>query len=119
MSRILFVGTDQAITDMTGKLLKRNGFNVKCAVGVAEALDAIESYPLDAVIADLEDNHIERTRFCQEVKQYSKVLQLLMITDSEEDEIQILNAGADDWMKKPYPMKVLYARINALLRNGY
>ena len=116
MSRILFVGSDYALTKMTGKLLSRNGFDVECAMGMDKALTVVHSKQIDAVIADLEISSSDRTKFCNEIKSLSKTIKLMMITGSEEDEIPVLNSGADDWIKKPYHMKVLYARINALLR---
>ena len=57
----------------------------------------------------------EGSTFCGLVKQMAP-MRLLFISASQDDEINLLNAGADDWMKKPYKMSVLYARIQALLR---
>ena len=116
MSKILFVGTERALTHMTGRLLKRNGFDVQCAVGAEEALQVIRANEPAVVIADLEMNGTERTCFCREIKQSAKAPKLLLISGGEEDEIPTLNAGADDWIKKPYHMDVLYTRIKVLLR---
>ena len=116
MSRILLVGTDCSMTKMTGRLLKRNGFDVQCAIGTAEAMEAITGTEIAVVVADLELSSREIADFCREVKQYSRAIKLLLISGSEEDEIPILTSGADDWIKKPYQMRILYTRINVLLR---
>ena len=92
MSRILFVGAEHTITEMTGKLLKRNGFDVQ------------------------EESVYEGIQFCQKIRQCSTATKFLLISGNEKDEEAALLGGADDWLKKPYSMRILYARIRALLR---
>ena len=70
MSRILYVGTDRTMTEMTGRLLKRNGFDVQCAVGQEKAFAAICTQQFAVVIADLEESVYDGIRFCQKVAQY-------------------------------------------------
>ena len=100
MSRILFVGTDRTMTDMTGRLLQRNGLDAQCVTGQEEALVAICAQQIAVVIADLEES----------------VNKGMLISGNEKDEEAALLGGADDWLKKPYSMRILYARIRALLR---
>ena len=116
MSRILFVGAEHTITEMTGKLLKRNGFDVQCAVGQEKAFAAVCTQQIAVVIADLEESINDGIQFCQKVKQCSTATKLLLVSENEKDEEAALLGGADDWLKKPYNMKILYARIRALLR---
>ena len=116
MSMVLFVGTDRTMTDMTGRLLQRNGFNVQCAVGKEKAFAAICAQQIAVVIADLEERINDGIQFCQKVKQCSTATKFLLISGNEKDEEAALLGGADDWLKKPYNMKILYARIRALLR---
>ena len=106
MSRILFVGAEHTITEMTGKLLKRNGFDVQCAVGQEKAFAAICTQRFAVVIADLDESVHDGIQFCQKVAH----------SGNEKDEEAALLGGADDWLKKPYSMRILYARIRALLR---
>ena len=89
--------------------------NVLCAVGAEEATAAVHLHKPDVVVADFDVGHAEGSTFCGLVKQMAP-MRLLFISASQDDEINLLNAGADDWMKKPYKMSVLYARIQALLR---
>ena len=116
MSRILFVGTDCMMTDMTGRLLQRNGFDAQCAVGKENAVAAICAQQIAVVIADLEESINDGIQFCQKVKQCSMATKFLLVSGNEKDEEEALLGGADDWLKKPYNMKILYARIRALLR---
>ena len=115
MSRILYVGTDRTMTEMTGRLLKRNGFDVQCAVGQEKAFAAICAQQIAVVIADLEESINDGIQFCQKIKQCSAT-KFLLVSGNEKDEEAALLGGADDWLKKPYNMKILYARIRALLR---
>ena len=116
MSRILFVGAEHTITEMTGKLLKRNGFDVQCVVGQEKAFDAVCTQRFAVVIADLEESVNKGIQFCQRIKQCSTATKFLLISGNEKDEEAALLGGADDWLKKPYSMRILYARIRALLR---
>ena len=68
------------------------------------------------VIADLEESVYEGIQFCQKIRQCSTATKFLLISGNEKDEEAALLGGADDWLKKPYSMRILYARIRALLR---
>ena len=116
LSRILFVGTDRTMTDMTGRLLQRNGLDAQCVTGQEEALVAICAQQIAVVIADLEESVNKGIQFCQRIKQCSTATKFLLISGNEKDEEAALLGGVDDWLKKPYNMKILYARIWALLR---
>ena len=116
MARVLFVGADKSLADMMKKLLQRNGFNAVYAVGIDEAKKALRTNSIDVVVADLETDVPQSVRFCRELKTFHAKTKLLMVSENSDDEIPILNAGADDWMKKPYRMRVLYARIGVLLK---
>ncbi len=104
------------MTEMTGKLLKRNGFDARCAVGREEAFSAICEQSIAVMIADLEESVADGILFCQKVKQCSAATKFLLISENENDEEAFLLGGADGWLGKPYSMRILYARIQALLR---
>ena len=114
--KILFLGNDPELTEMYGKILKRRGYEVDCHVVPSGEEATLEHRRADLVIADIEASEADRTRLCRLVKRWVKPPKLMFITNSGEDEIPTLNAGADDWLKKPYRMDVLLARIAALLR---
>ena len=115
MPKLLYIGCDRTLAEITAKMLQRRGYDVLCAVGAEEATAAVHLHKPDVVVADFDVNRAEGSTFCGLVKQMAP-MRLLFISASQDDEINLLNAGADDWMKQPYKMSVLYARIQALLR---
>ena len=113
--KILLVGYDEEITALTGKILERSGYDIVCRPYMPGA-DSIESENIHLVIAELETDENERVRFCKTVKSIKRPPKLLLIGRSGEEEIPMLNAGADDWIKKPYKTAVFLARVSALMR---
>ena len=113
--KILIVGYDAEITALTGKILERSGYDIVCRSYMPGA-DSIESENIHLVIAELETDENERVRFCKTVKSIKRPPKLLLIGRSGEEEIPMLNAGADDWIKKPYKTAVFLARVSALMR---
>lgn len=114
--KILVVGHDAGITALTGKILKRSGYDIICCSCIEDVPKAIERENIRLIIAELENDEIERIRFCKMVKSIDKPPKLFFIGRSGEEEISMLNAGADDWIKKPYKTAVFLARISALMR---
>ncbi len=113
--KILIVGYDAEITALTGKILERSGYDIVCRSYMPGA-DSIESENIQLVIAELETDENERVLFCKTVKSIKRPPKLLLIGRSGEEEIPMLNAGADDWIKKPYKTAVFLARVSALMR---
>ncbi len=114
--KILVVGHDAEITALTGKILERSGYEALCCSCAADVQALISCGGFQLIIAELEDDEAERIRFCKTVKNAVRPPKLLLIGRSGEEEISMLNAGADDWIKKPYKTEVFLARISALLR---
>lgn len=114
--RILFVGNDIEIIRMTEKILRRNGYDVCSAIGVDAADIMQKEHFFDLVIVDMEMNDDDRRDFFQKMRRWDSSVLLFLISSNARDEIQALHDGADDWIKKPYQMEVLIARISALLR---
>lgn len=114
--KILVIGYDEELTALTGKILERQGYDVVCQTDLRKAWEVIECESVRLVIADIEAEESERLEFCKAVKGLRKPSKLLFIGKSGEEESRALNAGADDWLKKPYKTSVFLARISALLR---
>ncbi len=112
---ILLIGSDPEILYLTAKILRRNRYEVTVAVGKAQALQL--PVDTDLVLFDCEMSSTDRDEIIHAVKASSPTPSLLLISSSREDEIPALLAGADDWVQKPYPMDVLFARMAALLRH--
>ncbi len=108
--RVLLIGSDREIVHMTGKILRRNGYDVQTAVGPQEALALLRSQPFDLVVLDRDMRQSDCVKLIQRVKEQPVPSPLLVISGEREDEILFLNTGADDWIQKPYQMNVLLRR---------
>ena len=114
--KILVIGYDEELTALTGKILERKGYDVICCTDIRRVQTLIERENVRFVIADIEAEEAERIEFCKAVKSMRKPPKLIFIGKSDEEESRALNAGADDWLKKPYKTSVFLARISALMR---
>ncbi len=110
--RVLLVGSDRQILQMTEKILRRNSYEATIAIGLEEALEALRDNALSLVILDTDIGLLH----CRRIMEAARQLPLLLISGDREEEVPLLRAGADDWMQKPYQMEVLLARMTALLR---
>ena len=116
--KILIVCCDAQIAELTAKILERKGYEAICCSDANNIQGLILREGVRLVIADLEADETERIEFCKSVRSMGKLPKLLVIGRSGEEESRILNAGADDWIKKPYQSAVFLARISALLRQS-
>ena len=114
--KILVIGYDEELTALTGKILERKGYDVICCTDICRVQTLIERENVRLVIADIEAEEPERLEFCKAVKSMRNPPKLIFIGKSDEEESRALNAGADDWLKKPYKTSVFLARISALMR---
>ncbi len=114
--KVLLIGCDRDIVEMTEKILRRNGYGVISAVGKEEALRCLCDRECDLVVMDCDMAEPDRDRLIVTVKGMPDAPLLLAISGDREDEIPLLTAGADDWVGKPYQMDVLLARMAVLLR---
>lgn len=119
--KILIVGPDAELCAITGKILGRIGCGTVCRIAndvlstasISRENIACENAAL--VIAELEADETERIRFCKAVKSICSPPKLMIIDRSREEETTMLNAGADDWIEKPYITDVFLERVSALL----
>ena len=114
--KILIIGYDAELTALTGKMLSRKGYNTICSTDSGEVLSLIERENIRLVIADIETDEAERLKICRLIKSTQKSPKILFVGRSSVEEIKALNAGADDWIKKPYKTAVFIARVAALMR---
>jgi two-component system KDP operon response regulator KdpE len=97
--------------------LERNGYTVALATDGDEGLDMASSGPLDIVILDLALPGIQGLDVCRQLRTWSKVpIIVLSVRESEKDKIDSLDAGADDYLTKPFSLEELLARMRAVLR---
>ncbi len=118
-ARILVVDDDRKITALLRRTLSYEGYQVELASdGRAGLLNARE-FPPDLVILDVMMTEIDGIEVCRRLRAASEV-PILMLTARDEvpDRVAGLNAGADDYLIKPFALEELIARVRALLRRS-
>ncbi len=120
MSHLLIVEDDELLRDGLCAQLTRAGHNVSSAVDGAQAQSMLETTRFDAVILDLGLPVIDGVAVLKWIRQRLAALPVLVLTarDGIEDRVQGLNAGADDYLTKPFDMAELLARLQAMLRRS-
>lgn len=100
--------------------LQEQGYDVRVAASVAEGWSALEAKPADVVVLDLMLPDGDGYAFCKRLREKRLPSRVLMLTarSLEEDLVRGFDAGADDYLAKPYRLRELYARIAALVRRG-
>lgn len=117
MSRILVVDDEARITQSLSLNLEARGYDVTVAATGRDALDAAASLHPDAVILDLGLPDMSGHDVVIALRQRSTVpIVILSVRDGERDKVAALDAGADDYVTKPFSMNELVARLRAALR---
>jgi two-component system, OmpR family, response regulator MprA len=119
--KILVVDDERAVRDSLRRALELQGYEVDLASDGAEALDrlAANGQP-DAVVLDILMPGIDGLEVCRQIRRRGYSIPVLMLTarDAVGDRVEGLDAGADDYVVKPFALEELLARIRALLRRG-
>lgn len=99
--------------------LERNGYEVLLAATGNEGLDMAALHPVEFVILDLAMPGLDGVEVCRGLREWSRVpIIVLSVRDGEGDKIAALDAGADDYLTKPFSLDELLARLRAVLRRG-
>ncbi len=117
--KILVADDNEIVTRALNQLLSRSGFSVTCVESGGAALDAAESTDFDLVLLDVNMPDLDGIEVCQKLKTGSNsFLPVILITGSQSTEGKVvgLEAGADDYILKPFDSREMLARIKALLR---
>jgi two-component system response regulator MprA len=116
--RILVVDDDRAVRDALRRALTLAGYEVQAAEGGQQALTQVATGVPDAVVLDIGMPDIDGIEVCRRLRRTGNRVPILMLTarDAIEDRIDGLDAGADDYLVKPFDVGELKARIRALLR---
>jgi two-component system response regulator MprA len=115
---VLVVDDDYAIREALDRSLRANGYEVKLANDGSEALRAIEATTFDAVVLDLLMPGVDGMAVCRSLRATGNCVPILVLTarDAVRDRVAGLEAGADDYLVKPFALEELIARLRALLR---
>ena len=115
---ILVAEDDPSISNVLFRALSHEGYEVKRAVDGAEALEILTAQPTDLVILDITMPHVDGLEVCRRLRDAGNRRPVLMLTARTEvgNRVAGLDAGADDYLVKPFALEELLARIRALLR---
>jgi DNA-binding response OmpR family regulator len=119
---IVIVEDDEDIADSIRYNLERAGFRVRVASTGEDALNLILEGPPNLILLDLNLPHMSGFEMCRRLRAESTTahVPILMLTarTDESDKVLGLNLGADDYITKPFSMRELVARVNAVLRRA-
>ncbi len=120
MAHLLIAEDDELLRDALADQLVQSGHTVRCATDGAEACTLLGSARFDGVILDLGLPERDGMDVLRWIRQNLMALPVLIVTarDGIEDRVQGLNAGADDYLTKPFIMAELEARLQAMLRRS-
>ena len=117
--RILVVDDEQEITFVLRSGLTKHGYDVRVAGDGEAALDLFEAWRPDLVITDMAMPHMNGFMLCQRLRERSAVpIIILSVKGDETTKIDALDAGADDYITKPFGIGELLARVRATLRRS-
>lgn len=120
MKNILVVDDEVKIVELVEAFLELDGYNIYKAYDGVEALDIFERNDIHLVILDLMLPKISGEDVCKRIRAKSDV-PIIMLTAKveEENKIEGLDIGADDYVTKPFSMKELASRVSAIMRRSY
>ena len=115
---ILVVDDEMSIRRALHTTLQKLGFKVVEAARGEEALSLVRTNPFDAVLLDINMPGMNGIDTCKNIRRLFSRIPILMLTvrDSEDDKVEALDAGADDYITKPFQLRELTARIRAAMR---
>jgi two-component system, OmpR family, response regulator MprA len=119
--RILVVDDDLAVCRSIDRALRLEGYEVDTVSSGGEALEAVASSSPDALVLDLQLPDIDGLQVCRRIREAGDDTPILMLTARHgiDDRVQGLDAGADDYLVKPFALEELLARLRALLRRRF
>jgi DNA-binding response OmpR family regulator/HPt (histidine-containing phosphotransfer) domain-containing protein len=119
--KILVVEDDPAIAFLIETLLESNKYTVDVAIDGQAGLEMSDAYEYDAILLDISLPKKDGVSVCKEIRSRGHTVPILLLTslDSPADRTKGLNAGADDYLGKPFDRDELLARIRAILRRSH
>jgi two-component system, OmpR family, response regulator MprA len=117
--RVLVVDDERAVRDSLRRALELEGYDVELAADGEEALERLaQNGEPDAVVLDILMPKMDGLEVCRRLRREGHRLPVLMLTarDEVENRVAGLDAGADDYVTKPFALEELLARLRALLR---
>ena len=117
--RILVVDDDQHITLVLRSGLTKHGYDVRVAAEGESALELFQAWTPDLVVTDVSMPNVNGLELCRRLRAFSDVpIIVLSVKGDESVKIEVLDAGADDYVTKPFGIGELLARVRAALRRS-
>jgi two-component system response regulator MprA len=119
--KILVVDDERAVRESLRRALELEGYEIELAENGGDALARLEAEPEpDAVVLDVLMPGVDGLEVCRTIRRRGSRLPVLMLTarTQVEDRVEGLDAGADDYLTKPFALEELLARVRALLRRS-
>jgi two-component system response regulator MprA len=118
MTNLLVVDDEPAVRRSLCRALGLEGYDVATAVDGAEALEAVSARAYEAVVLDVAMPGVDGIEVCRRLRAVGDRTPILMLTarDAIDDRVAGLDAGADDYLVKPFALRELIARLRALMR---
>jgi len=120
LARILVVDDEPAVQSALSRALKLEHYEVAHAADGHEALERVGATPYEVIILDIAMPKMDGLEVCRRLREGGDMTPVLMLTARAEvdDRVAGLDAGADDYLAKPFALRELLARVRALLRRA-
>ena len=119
MANIALVDDDKNILASVSMLLEQEGYHVRTFTDGASALSALSATPPDLAILDIKMPRMDGLELLRRLRQNADLPVIFLTSKDEEiDELMGLNAGADDYIRKPFSQRLLLERVRAVLRRA-
>ncbi len=119
-ARLLVVDDDPDVRDSLGRALRSAGYSVTAVSNGSDALDAVARSPVDLIVLDVLMPVLDGFEVCRRLRERGDRTPVLVLTAryAVDDRVTGLEAGADDYLVKPFALRELLARVQALLRRS-
>jgi len=119
--RILLVDDELMILELLAMRLETEGYQIRTAINGELAYDEAKSFKPHVIVCDVVMPKVDGPTFCRRMRAERQHIPFLFLTAKGQprDKVEVLSAGADDYMTKPFDPKELTARLTAILRRRY
>jgi two-component system response regulator MprA len=119
-TKLLLAEDDQSVREALGRALKFEGYDVHAVADGAQALEALLSIDPEVIVLDVMMPNVDGLTACRRIREKGIRTPVLMLTARHDvaDRVAGLDAGADDYLVKPFDLEELLARLRALVRRG-